>query len=278
MIADHAFINARDGAQAVVTACNVLLSAPQQESRAGATREALNATLVLPDPYRMTPVGIERHDLRVALGLAEGLHLVSGQPPGELIRLLTADIDTVRWASEEEPAGMVARDQLLPMIAELEARPDSRRGNVTLWRPGDLSRADQGCATGLHFMRRGGRLRLTVTMRSNDVWHGLPYNLMAFGLLQATVARHLGVGAGAYTHQVASLHLYEHHEERAAALRWPPSEPVPVIGGLGHWCGSAVDGFTEARARAHTLLLGGLPNRPNMTEEIIARAVYEAVA
>lgn len=46
-------------------------------------------------------------------------------------------------------------------------------------------------------------------MRSNDVYLGLPYNLVQFSALQEIVAGWLGIEVGSYHHFTDSLHVYE---------------------------------------------------------------------
>jgi thymidylate synthase len=46
-------------------------------------------------------------------------------------------------------------------------------------------------------------------MRSNDLFRGLPYNLVQFTCLQEILAGWLGAGLGTYNHMSDSLHLYE---------------------------------------------------------------------
>ena len=68
---------------------------------------------------------------------------------------------------------------------------------------------DTPCTLSLQFLLRDGRLNLTTTMRSNDVWTGVPYDMFSFCSMQVMMAMTLGVGVGTYTHQAGSLHIYE---------------------------------------------------------------------
>jgi thymidylate synthase len=56
---------------------------------------------------------------------------------------------------------------------------------------------------------RDGRLEWTQIMRSNDLYRGLPYNLIQFTTLQEILAGWIKVPMGTYAHFTDSLHLYE---------------------------------------------------------------------
>ncbi|MDQ7903510.1 thymidylate synthase [Phytohabitans sp. ZYX-F-186] len=67
-----------------------------------------------------------------------------------------------------------------------------------------------------------------TTVRSNDIWLALPYDLFTATLLHELMAGWLGVELGAYHHHVDSPHLYAKHTD-AAAL---PTQPSPAMAAL----------------------------------------------
>ncbi len=97
----------------------------------------------------------------------------------------------------------------------LEKDKDSRQAVMTLWTPRPRDSRDIPCTIALQFLIRDGRLNLITTMRSNDAWLGLPYDLYTFTQLQMVMASQLGVETGWYQHQTGSMHLYEPHYEVA---------------------------------------------------------------
>ena len=72
----------------------------------------------------------------------------------------------------------------------------------------DYPTKDLNCTIALQFILRNNKLDLIVTMRSNDVWLGLPYDLFNFTCMQILMAMELGVEIGTYYHNAASLHMY----------------------------------------------------------------------
>lgn len=107
-----------------------------------------------------------------------------------------------------------AKSQLELVIEHLRQDPNTRQAVMTFWEANDLTHAikkdhkDLPCTLSLQFLLRDGKLHLIATMRSNDVWLGLLYDVFAFTSLQWIVAMALGVETGTYTHQVGSEHLY----------------------------------------------------------------------
>jgi len=129
-----------------------------------------------------------------------------------------------RW--EQDPAFKDAnnrgfRSQLDAMVSLLRGKPETRQAIITMWNAGDLLHAFEGdkndlpCTLSLHFLVRDEKLNLIATMRSNDIWLGLPYDLFAFTTLQRLIAWELGYEAGWYKHQAGSEHLYIRNEEKA---------------------------------------------------------------
>ena len=77
---------------------------------------------------------------------------------------------------------------------------------------------DEICTIALQFLIRDGKLNCTGIMRSNDVWYGLPYDVIFFTELTKYIARRLDIPYGTYTHTVVSLHVYERNYENIANL------------------------------------------------------------
>jgi len=72
------------------------------------------------------------------------------------------------------------------------------------------------CTIGLHFIVRENKLNLTVYMRSNDAYFGLPHDLFCFTMLQELVALKVNIPVGTYSHVCTSMHIYKTHYERVS--------------------------------------------------------------
>lgn len=74
---------------------------------------------------------------------------------------------------------------------------------------------DTPCTVYLQFFLRDNKLNLSVHMRSNDIWMGVPYDMFSFCFLQVKMAMELGVEVGSYTHYAGSLHMYQRDYDTA---------------------------------------------------------------
>jgi thymidylate synthase len=108
-------------------------------------------------------------------------------------------------------------DQLDRVYRALDAAPDSRQTVLQIWDsasdlPNDDGRSRRGdipCNVVALPKIRNGRLEWLQVMRSNDVFLGLPHNVVQFTTLQEMMAGWLRVEAGSYHHLADSLHVYE---------------------------------------------------------------------
>ena len=110
-------------------------------------------------------------------------------------------------------------NQIEKIIELLKKDPNSRRAvlNINKANPYVIETHDEPCTIALQFLLRDGVLDASGMMRSNDIYFGLPYDIIYFTILQKIIADALGVGYGAYHHHAVSLHAYEHDYEKIEA-------------------------------------------------------------
>lgn len=138
--------------------------------------------------------------------------------------------------------------QIDAAVQLLKDKPDSRQAVVTMWDSGDLAQAligsmnDMPCTLSMQFLIRSGVLHCVVSMRSNDVWLGMPYDVFCFTSIQRIVASRLGVRSGTYTHCVGSLHAYRKDADKHGFVTDMPNAKTQDIGvanaydeQLGRW-------------------------------------------
>lgn len=102
-------------------------------------------------------------------------------------------------------------DQIKKVIELLKKDPESRRALININVPNEkvIETKDEMCTIALQFLIRNERLDMTAMMRSNDVWFGLPYDIVYFTAVQKYIANELGLESGSYTHFVTSMHIYK---------------------------------------------------------------------
>lgn len=101
-------------------------------------------------------------------------------------------------------------DQIQQIIELLKKDPNSRRAVLNISDPSinRITTKDMQCTIALQFLIRNNELQMTVYMRSNDVYFGLPYDYIYFVSIGQYIANKLNINFGLYTHHATSLHMY----------------------------------------------------------------------
>lgn len=104
-------------------------------------------------------------------------------------------------------------NQLESIYRLLSSKPGTRRAVIQLFNAEDIATEHKEipCTTTLQFYLRNGLLHMSVTLRSNDAYWGLPHDVFCFTMLQEMMARRLGVELGEYYQYVGSMHVYERY-------------------------------------------------------------------
>ena len=204
----------------------------------GGTRELLGVTLRLRNPRARISRSEDRGKPFSAVG--ELLWYLSGSDRLEFIQPY---IDRYKDDAEDDgrlhgaygPRLLKMREkinQLDNIITLLSTKPGSKRAVIQLFDAADLEEEfkEIPCTTTAQFLVREGRLHLSVTMRSNDAYFGLPHDVFCFTMLQEMVARRLNCGLGEYYHYVGSMHVYEDYLPQLDIYLdegWHRTEPMP---------------------------------------------------
>lgn len=116
--------------------------------------------------------------------------------------------------------------QIEQIIELLKKDPNTRRAVLNISDPSinRIETKDMQCTVCLQFLLRNGKLSCTTYMRSNDVWFGLPYDVVYFTFLQRYIAGRIGARYGSYTHFVGSMHMYLRDEDNIRKMLENPTE------------------------------------------------------
>ncbi len=213
------------------------------------TTEVLGAHLCLTDPRRRFIAVPPARVLNPAFAVAEALWILSGSDEPWIFnynRSLVQYADGGRLRGAYGPRMRRWRDEVdqLDHVRRLLGRdPDSRQAVIQLYDPHLDTRGhrDVPCTLNYRFFVRQSRLDMHTSMRSNDVWLGLPYDLFIATTLQELMAGWLGVDVGSYHHHVDSLHLYAQRDQAAAEVASAPVDASPRMPALS----APAEGFTE---------------------------------
>lgn len=116
-----------------------------------------------------------------------------------------------KWEGDQIDGYIMHTDQISDLLEGIKQDPTGRRHVVTGWNPGQLSQMALPPCHMLHmYSVEGGKLHSNFTMRSNDVYHGLPYNIMGYALLNHIFAKHLNLTPGDLVYFGWDVHLYQH--------------------------------------------------------------------
>jgi thymidylate synthase len=194
-----------------------------QPSRAGPTREILRAGLGISDPVQRWVVS-RNPPMNVAFALAEVLWILAGRNDSAFVNAFNSQLPLFAGSGKtyEGAYGFRLRtrfrfDQLRRAFEALRREPESRQVILQIWDPrsdmptknGGARSADVPCNLLSMIKVRRHRLEFTQIVRSNDVFRGLPYNLVQFTTIQEILAGWLELDVGGYAQLSDSLHVYE---------------------------------------------------------------------
>lgn len=189
---------------------------PLEASRVGPCRDLGAVTVELDDGERT--IFLSGRGWNPAFAVVEAAWIVSGRNDVNPLKHFIESYDqfsddgqTLHGAYGYRLRHHFKRDQIEAAIDELATSPASRRVVMTLYAPEDLGldSKDIPCNTQVILRRVRGRLEMTVSNRSNDLWLGVPYNWFVFRVLQHFIADRLGIACGVQRHVSSYVHLYE---------------------------------------------------------------------
>lgn len=216
---------------------HVMKHGEEAAPRSQKTREVRPFIFQLTNPVNRL-VTLPERKVNYAFALVESFQFVCGYTDG--VQLTRYNSNIKNWldpktGNTEASYGELTRDQVLYVANILERDPDSRQAVMSIYNGHEHQKPmlNVPCTCTLQFFVRNGQLELTVYMRSNDLWWGVPYDVFQFTAMQEMIASHLDLPLGTYTHIAGSGHIYEPFFEKATAIadqydRQPvyPQEPL----------------------------------------------------
>lgn len=171
----------------------------------------------------------KRRHMDVSYAWAEVLWYLSGE--SNIRRIVPYAPQYVKWAQNGNAGGYAYGNrvqwpvnQLQACLELLSAQPETRRAAMSILHPQDALQAhwtpySHPCGLSWVFYVRDGLLNMMATVRSQDLWLGMPYDVFANCQLLKLMASTLGLAPGEYMHVVGSLHIYDKYKERCAEAR-----------------------------------------------------------
>lgn len=195
------------------------------DSRNGKTQEILMARVHLSDPHQNPYSTNLGRKASLPAQIAETVWLLSGRKDIKFIepflpRAKDFSDDGVTWRGAYGPRirNWGGVDQLAEVVEALNLEQGSRRAVINIFDPAvDFQTTkDVPCNNWISFAIRNGKLHTHVAVRSNDAFWGLSgINAFEWTFLSQVVAFLTATEPGSLTFSTTSLHLYEHHWDRA---------------------------------------------------------------
>jgi thymidylate synthase len=194
----------------------------QQPSRGGRTVEVLHSAISIRNP-RQRWIGSRFPAINPAFAIAEAIWIAKGRNDSGFLNYFNPSLPKFAGDGPTYHGAYGFRlrrhfdvDQLDRAFRALTANPDSRQVALQIWdsqadlpdENGTPRSPNIPCNVMALLKVRDGRLMWTQIMRSNDLFRGLPHNVVQFTFLQEIMAGWLAIDVGPYNHLSDSLHLY----------------------------------------------------------------------
>jgi thymidylate synthase len=131
---------------------------------------------------------------------------------------------------KQNAEGFYLLDQVDYLLYMLKANPYSRRIKTTLWCVEDLDdMALPPCVYETHWQLWDDKLHLTVSIRSNDMGLGNPYNVYQYSILHRLIAQVTGHKVGTICFNIDNAHVYDRHIEALKEQIQKPIHDAPEV-------------------------------------------------
>ncbi len=209
-----------------------------QSGRGGLTREILHAVFSIADPHQRWVVS-KVPPLNPAFALAEVVWLITGRRDLAFLDYWNRSYRDFAGSDPELHGAYGYRirhhlgiDQLERAYRVLNGDPDTRQVVLQIWdsridlpaSDGTPADSDIPCNVAAMPKIREGKLEWLQVIRSNDMFLGIPHNLVQFTCMQEILAGWLGIECGSYTQVSDSLHVYDNRWKNVLA-----SEPLHAV-------------------------------------------------
>jgi thymidylate synthase len=144
-----------------------------------------------------------------------------------------------QWANENGDLGPVYGHQLnnfnginqvLSVLSDFKLNKHSRRLLFTMWNPTQLQdMALPPCHYAFQFVIANDKVDVVVSMRSLDLFVGLPYDVVMYASILCAFANEFNLKANEVVINAANAHVYEEHVSSAAIYCNRKKLKLPVL-------------------------------------------------
>ena len=140
--------------------------------------------------------------------------------------------ETSKYKSKYKKNDNEGINQIKRILDELSTNPKSRRAILSAWNVNDL---DKMALVPCHILynwlltdfSKGPKLNCKMTMRSSDLFLGLPFNILSTSIFNILMSRSLNILPGDISLSLCSVHVYNNHIEQVKkqVKRTPLEQP-----------------------------------------------------
>jgi len=121
-------------------------------------------------------------------------------------------------------------NQIQQLVDGIKRDPNGRRHILTAWNPTDVPKmALPPCHLLSQFVVIGGKLSCMMTIRSNDVFLGLPFNIASYALLTHLLGKATGYPPGELIVSFGDMHIYDNHLDAVEEYLSRTTFPLPTL-------------------------------------------------
>lgn len=138
-----------------------------------------------------------------------------------------------QWRRWKKPTGtpwVFEIDQLQATINQIQENPDSRRHLVSAWNVAEVDQmALPPCHYAYQFYVVDGKISCLCVMRSVDLFLGLPFDIVDYGLLLMMVGQICDLEPHELIFQLGDCHIYNNHIEQVKLQLTREPLPLPEV-------------------------------------------------
>ena len=144
-----------------------------------------------------------------------------------------------QWADENGDLGPVYGKQLIDfngvnqiknLIQDIKSDRLSRRNLYLMWNPAEIKDMKlPPCHYAFQLVGYKNRLDLVVSMRSLDLFIGLPYDMLMYSIILSSICKEIGLRVGEVVINAADCHIYEDHVSSASIYANRKKGRLPVL-------------------------------------------------
>jgi thymidylate synthase len=125
-------------------------------------------------------------------------------------------------------------DQLEYVIRELKENPMGRRALMSYWNPPDFDKmvlppCHYSCQFYVEERNNERYLNCHFTMRSTDVFLGLPFNIFSYAVLTYIIAIKCNMKPGTLVYTGGDVHIYKNHIDQVEEQLTRTMRPLPKL-------------------------------------------------